>query len=154
MRLRGAPVDARRGLLWGLAGFACFVLAPALGLPPKPPGAAVGELAARQAWWFGAVLATAGGLWLISRPAWSTRLLALVLLLLPHAIGAPPSAGADLVPPSLALRFAFTSVATNLVFWLALGALCGALLGRLTPQVRGAMPATASSDPRLDVPRR
>ena len=37
--LSGRALDLRRGVLWGLAGFACFALAPALGLPPKPPGA-------------------------------------------------------------------------------------------------------------------
>jgi cobalt transporter subunit CbtA len=154
MTLRGAPIDARRGLLWGLAGFACFVLAPALGLPPKPPGAAVGDLAARQVWWFGTVLATAGGLWLISRPDWSTRVLAVVLLLVPHAIGAPPPAGTDLVPASLTIAFATASVGTNLLFWLALGALCGTLGRRFAPAPRdpGAIPA-ASSNPDFGAPR-
>ena len=31
-------VTARRGMLWGLAGFVSFSLAPALGLPPELPG--------------------------------------------------------------------------------------------------------------------
>jgi len=56
--LRG-EVDWRRGLLWGLAGFAVFSLAPALGLPPELPGAHAADLAARQAWWVGTAIATA-----------------------------------------------------------------------------------------------
>src|SRR5687768_650357 len=35
--LGGFGLDIRKGLLWGLAGFACFTVAPALGLPPEPP---------------------------------------------------------------------------------------------------------------------
>ena len=40
----------RRGLLWGLAGFAAFSLAPAQGLPPELPGAEAADLGLRQAW--------------------------------------------------------------------------------------------------------
>jgi len=36
--LCGAELDVRKCLLWGLAGFVCFAVAPALGLPPAPPG--------------------------------------------------------------------------------------------------------------------
>lgn len=38
LSLAGAQVNARRGALWGLAAFVCLGLAPALGLPPQPPG--------------------------------------------------------------------------------------------------------------------
>src|SRR5262249_33155391 len=41
----------KRGLGWGLAGFASFALAPALGLPPSLPGAETIALAPRQLWW-------------------------------------------------------------------------------------------------------
>ena len=40
--LSGRQADWRRGLLWGLAGFVVFGAAPALGLPPDPPGADAG----------------------------------------------------------------------------------------------------------------
>ena len=132
MIMAGARLDWRRGLLWGLAGFACFVLAPALGLPPKPPGAAVGDLHARQLWWFGTVAATAIGLSLICRPS-GLRWLGAVLLLVPHLLGAPPPIGEDLVPRDLMLRFAALSVATNLLFWMVLGAICGWFQGRNQP---------------------
>lgn len=49
--LAGVPLDAKRGLLWGLAAFVCVGLAPAIGLPPRPPGVAVADLDARQIWW-------------------------------------------------------------------------------------------------------
>jgi cobalt transporter subunit CbtA len=131
MAMNGKPVTARLGVLWGLAGFACFVLAPALSLPPKPPGAAVGDLHARQLWWVGTVLATAIGLWLLSgRHAWWPRVLGLLALVLPHVVGPPPPDGADVIPTELMRDFALLSVATNLLFWLVLGALCGWLLER------------------------
>ena len=130
MTLRGAAVDLRRGVLWGLAGFACFVLAPALGLPPKPPSAAVGDLHWRQMWWAGTVLATACGLWLIFGPhanRWS-RMLGVVVLGFPHALGVPPPEGIDLAPATLMRDFAVLSIGTNLLFWLVLGGACGWLL--------------------------
>jgi cobalt transporter subunit CbtA len=132
MTLQGVSVSARRGIVWGLAGFACFVLAPALGLPPKPPGAAVGPLEARQLWWFGTVIATAFGLWMACRQSgnWGARAGGVALMLLPHAIGAPAPDGQDVVPPALMHDFALLSVATNLLFWLVLGALCGWLRDR------------------------
>src|ERR1044072_7286687 len=58
----GKGADWRRGLLWGLAGFACFTLAPALGLPPELPGTKAAVLNARQIWWIGTAVATAAGL--------------------------------------------------------------------------------------------
>ena len=36
--LRGGLTSWREGLLWGLAGFAVFTLAPSIGLPPEAPG--------------------------------------------------------------------------------------------------------------------
>src|SRR5262249_21283721 len=38
-------VKERRGMWWGLAGFAVFSLAPALGLPPELPGTHAADLA-------------------------------------------------------------------------------------------------------------
>jgi cobalt transporter subunit CbtA len=40
-----APTKTSQGLLWGLAGYATFVLAPTLGLPPELPGTAAADLA-------------------------------------------------------------------------------------------------------------
>jgi hypothetical protein len=64
--LGGFGLDIRHGLLWGLAGFACFTVAPALGLPPKPPGVPVADVRARQLWWALTAGVTATGLILIA----------------------------------------------------------------------------------------
>ena len=71
---RGVRIDARTGLIWGIAGFLAFQFAPAFSLPPEVPGVAAAELGARQVWWWGTVAATAVGLALIGfgrgLPAW------------------------------------------------------------------------------------
>ncbi len=128
MALRGAPVDARSGLLWGAAGFAVFTVAPALGLPPEVPGAAAADLTARQLWWAATALATVAGLALtIFARHRALRGLGIIVLLLPHLIGAPqPAAGEHgAVPAELASHFVVWSLATAALFWAVLGTACG-----------------------------
>ena len=92
-------VDWRRGLLWGLGGFAAFAVAPALGLPPEPPGVPASEIAGRQLWWLGAAMATAIGLGLmVLARRWPIKALGIALLFVPHLIGAPHQAGGGDVP--------------------------------------------------------
>lgn len=132
MSLDGRRVDARSGALWGLAGFACFVLSPALGLPPLPPGVEAADLMLRQSWWLGTAVATAIGLHLLlgRERTWLVRLAGLPLLALPHLIGAPVGAYGSTVPADLVRSFAIASVLTNAVFWLLLGSVSGFLLRR------------------------
>lgn len=128
----GKGADWRRGILWGLAGFACFSLAPGLGLPPELPGTEAAPLAARQVWWIGTVAATAGGLFA------AVRLrnvygyaIAVVLIALPHIIGAPkPEAAGGLAPEELERKFVLIAIGSSLVFWLVLGVLTGAFFKR------------------------
>jgi len=124
---RGATIDARRGLIWGIAGFVTFHLAPAFGLPPEVPGVAAADLAARQVWWFGTVAATAVALWMVafgtSPVAWAG---AVALLLAPHLIGAPePDTLAGPVPPEIAAHFAARALGAGLAAWTILGMLAG-----------------------------
>src|ERR687886_124371 len=106
MALAGEPVDARRGALWGLAGFAAASFAPALGLPPELPGAAAADLTARQLWWLATVACTGTGLWLIARDRRSWAIgLAVALMAAPQLWGAPHVDGAGTAPPELAARF-------------------------------------------------
>lgn len=119
--------NTTRGLLWGLAGFASFMLAPSLGLPPEVPGTEAAALADRQVWWWATVLATGTGIALL---VYGRRIpfyvLAAALIVAPHVIGAPqPVAHGGLAPESLAREFVLVVLVTGLVFWLALGALSG-----------------------------
>ena len=127
----GEPLDPRRGALWGLAGFVCANLAPSLGLPPQPPGAAAADLFDRQIWWTATFAATAAGLYLLVRSrAWLAKLGGLLCLALPHAVGAPAAAGESVVPMPLARQFAAASLAAAAIFWLALGLIAGAFSAR------------------------
>jgi cobalt transporter subunit CbtA len=131
--LASGETDAVQGLLWGLAGFAVFSLAPALGLPPMLPGTAVADLTARQGWWLGTAAATGIGIGLIALgrgAAW--RVAGIALLVLPHLVGAP-LAPAETAGPSarMGAEFAATSLAIGAIFWAVLGSLGGWLYQRL-----------------------
>jgi cobalt transporter subunit CbtA len=130
--LAGRELTWREGLHWGLAGFAAFVLAPAIGLPPELPGMEAAPLLQRQAWWLATVAATAGGLALLFLGREPLRAgLGLVLLVLPHLYGAPqPMEHHSLVPAALAHQFVSAALVVNLLFWAALGAIAGLLCKR------------------------
>ena len=131
-RLGGYAIDARRGLIWGAAGFVVFALAPAIGLPPELPGMEAAGLAARQQWWLFTAAATAGALGLIifARPA-ALRVAGVGLIVLPHLIGAPAAPhGSTGVPAELAAEFATASLAVAAAFWLLLGSVSGWLYRR------------------------
>jgi cobalt transporter subunit CbtA len=136
--LCGFGLDVRRGLLWGLAGFVCFAAAPAVGLPPVPPGVPVSDVHARQLWWVMTVVATAIGLFLIfvTRCRWISRIAGVLFLLLPHAIGAPQTIGPQIVPAHLVRAFALASIAGNGMFWLVLGAATGFLQSNRKGSIR------------------
>ncbi|MGE0256683.1 MAG: CbtA family protein [Alphaproteobacteria bacterium] len=131
--LRGKPVDLRSGVLWGIAGFAVFQLAPAAGLPPELPGSAAAELGARQLWWLAAAAGAGAGIALLvfgKGRAWQAA--GLVLIVLPHVVGAPhPHGEIGAVPPELAAQYAALSLAVGAVFWVLLGGLAGAVWQRL-----------------------
>ncbi|AWK84858.1 CbtA family protein [Azospirillum thermophilum] len=133
MLLVRAPVDARRGLVWGLGGFIAFALAPATGLPPELPGMGGAELEARQIWWLAAAFCATAGLFAVAFAR--NRLVVaagVVVAALPHLVGAPhPESAAGAVPPEMAARFAVLSLGTAALFWALLGSACGAMMQRV-----------------------
>ena len=132
--LYGGELNWRRGLLWGLAGFASLAAAPALGLPPELPGEPAAAVFSRQLWWAGTAAATAGGLALAVFPRRVTlKVLGGALIVLPHLIGAPhPADGAaSPVPEELTHAFIAASLGANALFWLVLGGCAGWLFPRL-----------------------
>ncbi|MFJ2983122.1 MULTISPECIES: CbtA family protein [unclassified Pseudomonas] len=126
------PNRVATGALWGLAGFAVFCLAPTLGLPPELPGTAAADLGQRQNWWIGTAAATAVGLALVVFARhWLFKALGMVLLVVPHVIGAPqPDVHQSLAPEALETQFKVASWATNAAFWVALGLLSAWLYRR------------------------
>ncbi|MNM91863.1 putative cobalt transporter subunit CbtA [compost metagenome] len=127
-----APNRTWQGLLWGLAGFAVFNLAPSAGLPPELPGTAAADLLLRQYWWIGTAAATAVGLALIAFSRnWLLRGIGLALLAVPHLIGAPhPEVHESLAPAALGQEFILASLLTNALFWSALGLAAAWFFGR------------------------
>ena len=132
MVLSGRELGWKRGMVWGLCGYAALYLAPAFGLSPELPGMAAADLTARQGWWVSTAVATAGGLvglFFLSRSIW--KVLAVALLLAPHLIGAPhPPLNPGAVPAELAAQFAVATLVITAIFWLSLGALSGYFLDR------------------------
>lgn len=131
--LSEVSLNWRKGALRGLAAYVCVDLAPALGLPPQPPGVAAGDVYARQLWWTATVISTAAAIWLLfdRRKSLLIRSTGLLIVLLPHAIGAPAATGESSVPAHLIRQFALLSILTTGIFWLALGSIGGLLFRRL-----------------------
>lgn len=123
----GKVITLREGLLWGIAGYAAFQLAPAMGLEPELPGTMAADLAARQIWWLGAAICTAAGLGLLGYGRGVAAVVgAIALLALPHLIGAPElESYSGVAPPELASIFAARSLGVGLAGWAFLGALAG-----------------------------
>jgi cobalt transporter subunit CbtA len=131
--LAGGLAGWRQGLFWGLASFVVFTLAPGLGLPPELPAMPVAELSARQVWWVATVAATSIGLALLAfRRSLPVAILAVVLIVLPHLIGAPkPESFESHVPHELAHDFVAIVTIVSLVFWAILGTTAGFIRGRI-----------------------
>lgn len=127
MCLRGRPDNWRLGLLWGLAGYITFFVAPSLGLPPEVPGTEAAKLADRQNWWLITVLDTGFGLSLLAFAKTRTnKFFGTVLLVAPHLISAPqPEVHSSAAPAELVQSFITATVLANAVFWLAIGGLMG-----------------------------
>jgi cobalt transporter subunit CbtA len=132
--IAGGIADWRQGVFWGLGGFAAFTLAPSLSLPPELPAMPAADLLARQIWWSATVVLTAGGLaLLVFRPALWATVLGVVLIVAPHAVGAPhPASFETPVPHEVAQRFVTNVVVSSFVFWLLLGGFAGFFRSRLT----------------------
>jgi cobalt transporter subunit CbtA len=141
--LTGIEVTAANGVVWGLAGFAIFQLAPAFGLPPELPGMPAADLVARQVWWWGCALATATAIFGVAKfRSWPVVAIAVVLVLLPHVIGAPVAPHAESgVPAHLATAFAASTLAVGAAFWIALGPLYGYLFERFGQRAAKAVAA-------------
>lgn len=131
--LSGRDIDWRRGILWGVCGFAAVYLSPSLGLAPELPGMQAADLSARQAWWLGTAVATAAGLALVALQRKTVlKGLGLGLIVLPHIIGAPhhPAGAGGGVPAELASEFAIATLAVTGLFWVVLGGLTGYFYNR------------------------
>lgn len=117
-------IDWRKGILWGLGGFAAFQLAPSLGLPPELPGTEAAAVEARQIWWIATAIATAMGLLLLALAKGILfKVSGILLIVIPQLVGAPQSLEhSALAPESLITQFIITTTIIGAVFWILLGA--------------------------------
>lgn len=125
--MRGANINARNGLIWGLAGFVAFHFAPGFTLAPEVPGVAAADVYARQVWWWSTVATAGAGLWLIAFGRnWLAWGAAAILLLAPHVVGAPePDAFTGPVPTEIGALFASRAFGVGMAAWLLLGCFAG-----------------------------
>ena len=128
----GVNITFQTGILWGVLGWLCVQLLPALGLPPEVPGSPYVDLDGRQIWWVATIaLSVIGfGLLLLSKPT-PVKLVGLIALFAPHIYGAPqPEDLTSNVPAYLASQYAVAALATTLCFWLVLGLALGWFMDR------------------------
>jgi len=120
---RGAEVNARTGLIWGVAGFISAHFAPGFTLAPEVPGVAAADVGARQIWWFATVISAGIAMWLLAFGRnWTLWGIAIILLAAPHLIGAPePDVLVGPVPPEIAALFAARALGVGLAAWVMLG---------------------------------
>lgn len=131
-RVYGKNITAREGLIWGIAGFAAFQLAPAMGLAPELPGTLAADLGERQVWWWGTVAATAVALGLLGYGrCLVTTGIAVLLLAAPHVIGAPELEGfSGVAPPEVSAAFAARVLGVGLAVWALMGWVAGFVWAR------------------------
>ncbi|UZE97478.1 CbtA family protein [Alkalimarinus alittae] len=134
LQLQGiTQVNVQKGLLWGLAGFAVFFVAPGIGLPPEIPGTEAAVIENRQLWWLFAVVCAAIGLAVMAFAPIKLKILGALSIALPYIVGAPHVDGPEFAHPDpaavaslteLHFQFIMASGIANLIFWIVLGIAC------------------------------
>ena len=126
-----SPITARTGLLWGIGGFFSCMLAPALSLPPMPPGSAsTAGHEMRQILWIFIALGTSAGLMVAASRQLDSRRwigLAFAICLPLLALFALPSSQSSSynIPPVTMMNYRLGVMGSALFFWLLLGASLG-----------------------------
>jgi cobalt transporter subunit CbtA len=135
--LTGLPITPKNGLIWGICGFLAATVAPGAGLAPELPGMPTADLLSRQVWWVATIIATGAGIFLIATRReliWLSA--AVVLIALPHIIGAPqPLTHETAVPAGLAASFAANTIAASAVLWCLIGLFLGLALQKFGKDV-------------------
>lgn len=124
---RGAQINGRSGILWGVAGFVMFHFAPGLSLAPEVPGVAAADLGIRQIWWWSTVFAAGIAMWLLAFGRnWMMWGVAVILLASPHLIGAPePDSFTGPVPTEIGALFAARAFGVGMAAWVLVGCFAG-----------------------------
>ncbi len=125
-----------KGFAWGMAAYLSLFVAPSVGLLPEIPGMEAADLNLRQNWWFLSVVLTGIGLAVFAFSPLYYKGAGLILIILPHLVGAPvaeihgfshpdPSAVAKLT--ELWHHFILHTSIANALLWLIIGTTTGFL---------------------------
>lgn len=129
-------INILKGVTAGIVGYLTFFALPSIGLSPELPGTLASALEHRQIWWIASVLCSAIGFAILffSRNR-IYQICALILVLLPHLIGAPvPDIHGGTAPLEMFNTFVNATFITNGIFWIILGAISVTLFKRFQPQ--------------------
>lgn len=127
-------VNTIKGVFWGIAAYLIIFVIPSFGLSPEIPGIEAAQLEGRQAWWLLTVILSAIAFWLIAFEDKQYKLVGILLLTIPHLLGAPqpeihgfantdPKAVEALT--DLWHSFLFQTYIANALLWIIIGALSG-----------------------------
>ena len=125
-------LNLKNGLISGFVVYLSIFALPSLGLSPELPGTLAAELQDRQIWWISTVvLSSFAFIILFFNKNKMYQALAIILLFLPHIIGAPmPSVHGGTAPQAMFEEYIIATYITNAVFWLFLGAISISLFKR------------------------
>jgi len=130
-------INAVKGLAWGGAAYITIFAAPAVGLLPEIPGMEAAYLEGRQAWWIFTVIVTALSCWLIAFHSVVNKTIGIVLILIPHLLGAPQPETHGFVntdPQAIEAlnqlwhQFIIHTSIANALLWLLIGGIAGYLV--------------------------
>ena len=130
------------GLVWGIAGFVVFFLAPGLGMQPEIPGMQSAPVLTRQFWWLSTVIGVGVGLLVLAYAPVKFKVLGLLGLGIPFVFKAPHLDAPGFTHPDPAVvdtfmalqdKFFMFSGISNLAFWIVIGLACGWAISRWLP---------------------
>ena len=134
LKFKRPTINLKTGLVIGLGGYLSFYAATIVGLSPEIPGMIAADLHARQIWWTLTIVATVIGLSILYLASGASKATGLILIAIPHIIGAPHPEVAGFfnqdptaisVLKQLEHKFLISTAWINLVYWLILGASSG-----------------------------
>ena len=138
-----------KGFAWGMAAYLTLFVSPSLGLPPEIPGMEATDLNLRQNWWFMSVVLTGIGLAVFAFSPHFYKGAGLIIIILPHLIGAPvakihgfshpdPTAVAKLT--EFWYQFILHTSIANALLWLIIGIITGFLCHKFIDDVPSLQP--------------
>jgi len=139
-----------KGLAWGGGAYLSLFVAPSLGLPPEIPGMEAADLNQRQIWWMLAVSLTGIGLAIFAFSPRYYKGMGLILIMLPHLMGAPiaeihgfshPDPAAVQVLTELWHQFIVQTSIANALLWIIIGATTGFLCHKFIDDIPSLQPA-------------